>query len=221
MPTPFDGPKARVLAGWDGERMVGTIQSNLIRDGGVDGYLDYYGLTDPNPGGPWAAASISSRLVIHPDFRGLPLAVRLAARASRGVSSIEFEPTSVTAPRYMSPFLPVSAASCSSSISTTQNSDSQLFSAWISTTATALSKRDHRSAAPSQHGWMDRSQHDSASTPVIRPKGRPQVSTHADWSLRLWSLVRCHRIGRGRRCRADSNRGQVREHAGPRRAGHA
>lgn len=67
--------------------MVGTIRSNLIRDGGVDGYLDYYGLTDPNPGGSWAATSISSRLVIHPDFRGSPLAVRLACESFRwGIS---------------------------------------------------------------------------------------------------------------------------------------
>jgi hypothetical protein len=72
----LDGPEAMLLVAWDGDQVVGTTRTNLVRRGGIRNYLEYYRLTD-RPLSELTDTSISTRIMIHPRFRRTPLTVRL------------------------------------------------------------------------------------------------------------------------------------------------
>ena len=78
----LDGAAAMILAAWDGDRVIGTTRSNLIRDGGISDYLEYYRLLDLAPDA-LAESSITTRLMVHPEFRRTTLSARLACERSR------------------------------------------------------------------------------------------------------------------------------------------
>jgi hypothetical protein len=78
----LDGPQAMLLAAWDGDRVVGTTRTNLVRNGGIGNYLEYYRLTD-RPHAELQDTSISTRIMIHPQFRRTPLTVRLTCDCFR------------------------------------------------------------------------------------------------------------------------------------------
>jgi GNAT superfamily N-acetyltransferase len=78
----LDGPAAMILAAWDGDRIIGTTRTNLIRDGGIGGYLEYYRLIGLTPAGV-AESSITTRLMVHPEFRRTTLSARLACESFR------------------------------------------------------------------------------------------------------------------------------------------
>jgi hypothetical protein len=82
----LDGPKAMILAAWDGDRVVGTTRSNLIRDGGIGNYLEYYRLSKLPPE-TLAESSVSTRIMVHRDFRRTPLTARLACEGFRWLLS--------------------------------------------------------------------------------------------------------------------------------------
>jgi hypothetical protein len=80
----LDGTAAMILAAWDGDRIIGTTRSNLIRDGGsgISEYLGYYRLLALAPDA-LAESSITTRLMVHPEFRRTTLSARLACERSR------------------------------------------------------------------------------------------------------------------------------------------
>ncbi len=74
---PLDHPQAMLLAAWDGERVVGTLRTNRVCDGGLSRYLEYYRLTDlPQPF--LEETSVSTRTMVAADLRRTTLTARLA-----------------------------------------------------------------------------------------------------------------------------------------------
>jgi hypothetical protein len=70
----LDGPQAMLLAAWDGDHVVGTTRTNLVRNGGIGNYLEYYRLTERSLA-DLQEMSISTRIMVHPRFRRTPLTV--------------------------------------------------------------------------------------------------------------------------------------------------
>jgi hypothetical protein len=83
---PLDHPQAMVLAAWDGERVVGTLRTNLVCDGGLSHYLAYYRLTDLPPDF-LAATSVSTRTMVAVELRRTPLTARLACECFKWMLS--------------------------------------------------------------------------------------------------------------------------------------
>ena len=74
---PLDDPQAMLLAAWDGERVVGTLRTNRVCDGGLNHYLEYYRLTALSPDF-LAQTSVSTQTMVAAEFRRTPLTARLA-----------------------------------------------------------------------------------------------------------------------------------------------
>ena len=79
---PLDVPDALVLAAWDGGEVVGTLRNNLLRCSDIGEDAEYYSLANLSPE-QIAAASITTRLMVYPRYRGTTLATRLACEAFR------------------------------------------------------------------------------------------------------------------------------------------
>lgn len=88
---PLDSPDAVVLAAWNDDRVVGTSRFNLIRDGAIGNYREYYRLHSLPPE-VLHHASLSTRAMVHAEFRRTTLAARLCCAQyqlglARGVRS--------------------------------------------------------------------------------------------------------------------------------------
>ncbi len=76
---PMDGT-ARNLIAWNSDEIVGCVRVNLARDGGVDYYREL--LRMDAVGSAWPdAVSLCTRLMIRPEWRSSPLAMRLSIAA--------------------------------------------------------------------------------------------------------------------------------------------
>ena len=79
----LDVPSAYVLAAWDAGELVGTVRNNFLRSCDIGEYARQYALTGFSPEF-LAAASITTRLMVHPRYRCTTLATRLSCAAYRG-----------------------------------------------------------------------------------------------------------------------------------------
>ncbi len=61
---------------FDGDRIVGCIRMNLLREAPVGGYFDFYDLAKLSPQ-EIVSASICTRLMIDPQFRQTPVSVNI------------------------------------------------------------------------------------------------------------------------------------------------
>ena len=71
-----------VFCAWKGRELAGTIRSNLLRDGPALPYCRLLGLSDL-PEEQRQLASVTSRMVVAPRWRGTPLCIRLAQTCYR------------------------------------------------------------------------------------------------------------------------------------------
>ncbi|MFT5154350.1 MAG: hypothetical protein ACI841_004357 [Planctomycetota bacterium] len=71
-----------ILAAFDGERVVGTQRTNFRGLGSLDYYDSLYGI-DKLPKRDQARVSITTKLMVDPDYRGSSMALRLAKLAYR------------------------------------------------------------------------------------------------------------------------------------------
>ena len=77
---PLDNTGINLVAEHDG-RFVGTVRLNLCRDGNLDEYAEFYGI-DTSPA-HWNAASICTRFMVLPRYRGTRVALELARAVYR------------------------------------------------------------------------------------------------------------------------------------------
>jgi hypothetical protein len=83
---PLDTPQAMVLAAWDGDRVVGTLRTNRVCDGGLENYLKYYRLTE-SPSDFLSQTSVSTRTMVAAALRRTPLTARLACETFKWMLS--------------------------------------------------------------------------------------------------------------------------------------
>lgn len=70
------------FAAWNGEIVVGHLRVNFSRNSPLDYYSDLFGMAFAGDDHP-SATSVSTRLMLAPQFRGSSIAVRLCAEAFR------------------------------------------------------------------------------------------------------------------------------------------
>ncbi len=76
---PLDDNCDQLYAAWQDGEVVGTVRSNFLRSNDIGEYYDYYRVGDL-PDIESTGISITTRLMIHPRYRGGTLGMRLACR---------------------------------------------------------------------------------------------------------------------------------------------
>lgn len=79
---PLDVSAAIVIAAWEGPDVVGTVRTNLLMSSDVFEYFEQYALSTL-PCDLIATTSVTTRLMIHPRYRGTTLATRLSCEVYR------------------------------------------------------------------------------------------------------------------------------------------